>query len=85
MCPEASTVTEFILLSFPCSREVQIFLFMLFSVAYSLTFMENGAIVCAVNLDQRLHTPMYLLLANFSFLEICYINTTVPIPRKFPV
>uniref|UniRef100_A0A8C0ZNU0 Olfactory receptor n=1 Tax=Castor canadensis TaxID=51338 RepID=A0A8C0ZNU0_CASCN len=73
-----STVTEFVLLSFPCSREVQIFLFMLFSVAYILTLMGNRAIVCAVKLDHRLHTPMYLLLANFSFLEICYINTTVP-------
>ncbi|CAD7684454.1 unnamed protein product [Nyctereutes procyonoides] len=73
-----STVTEFILLSFPCSREVQVLLFLLFFVSYILTLMGNGAIVCAVKLDPRLHTPMYLLLANFSFLEICYINTTVP-------
>ncbi|XP_049753976.1 olfactory receptor 11H6-like [Elephas maximus indicus] len=73
-----NTVTEFILLSFPCSRQVQVLLFMLFSVTYILTLMGNGAIVCAVKLDRRLHTPMYILLANFSFLEICYINTTVP-------
>lgn len=71
-------VTEFILLSFSCSREVQVLLFMLFLVSYILTLMGNGAIVCAVKLDHKLHTPMYLLLANFSFLEICYINTTVP-------
>ncbi|KAM6202962.1 olfactory receptor 11H6-like [Rhynchocyon petersi] len=75
---EINTVTDFIILTFPCSREVQIFLFMLFSVTYTLTLMGNGAIVCAVKLDRRLHTPMYILLANFSFLEICYINTTVP-------
>ncbi|XP_027628053.1 olfactory receptor 11H6 [Tupaia chinensis] len=74
----ANTVTEFILLSFPCSREVQLLLFVLFSVSYMLTLMGNGAIVVAVRLDHRLHTPMYILLANFSFLEICYINTTVP-------
>ncbi|XP_040481450.1 olfactory receptor 11H6-like [Ursus maritimus] len=73
-----STVTEFILLSFPCSREVQVLLFMLFFLSYILTLMGNGAIVCAVKLDRRLHTPMYILLANFSLLEICYINTTVP-------
>uniref|UniRef100_A0ABI7ZE37 Olfactory receptor n=1 Tax=Felis catus TaxID=9685 RepID=A0ABI7ZE37_FELCA len=73
-----STVTEFILLSFPCSREIQVLLFMLFFVSYILTLMGNGAIVCAVKLDHRLHTPMYILLSNFSFLEICYINTTVP-------
>lgn len=73
-----NTVTEFVLLSFPCSREVQMLLCLLFSVSYILTLMGNGAIVCAVKVDHRLHTPMYLLLANFSFLEICYINTTVP-------
>ncbi|XP_012608050.2 olfactory receptor 11H6-like [Microcebus murinus] len=73
-----NTVTEFILLSFPCSREVQVLLFVLFFVSYILTLMGNGAIICAVKLDHRLQTPMYILLANFSFLEICYINTTVP-------
>uniref|UniRef100_A0A8C3WGY5 Olfactory receptor n=1 Tax=Catagonus wagneri TaxID=51154 RepID=A0A8C3WGY5_9CETA len=71
-------VTEFILLSFPCSREVQVLLFVLFFVSYILTLIGNGIIVCAVKLDHRLHTPMYTLLANFSFLEICYVNTTVP-------
>ncbi|XP_027975261.1 olfactory receptor 11H6-like [Eumetopias jubatus] len=73
-----STVTEFILLSFPCSREVRVVLVMLLFVSYILTVMRNGAIVCAVKLDRRLHTPIYILLANFSLLEICYINTTVP-------
>ncbi|MBZ3872044.1 Olfactory receptor 11G2 [Sciurus carolinensis] len=74
----ANMVTEFILLSISCSREIQVLLFILFLVSYILTLMGNGAIVCAVKLDHKLHTPMYLLLANFSFLEICYINTTVP-------
>ncbi|XP_043843112.1 olfactory receptor 11H6-like isoform X2 [Dromiciops gliroides] len=71
-------VTEFILLSFPCSREMQILLFGVFSLTYVLTLIGNGSIICAVRLDHHLHTPMYFLLANFSFLEICYINTTVP-------
>ncbi|KAM4881047.1 olfactory receptor 11H6-like [Thomomys bottae] len=75
---EASTVIEFILVGFPCSRQIQFLLFMLFSVVYILTMIGNGAIVCAVKLDKKLHTPMYVLLANFSFLEICYTNTTVP-------
>ena len=40
--------------------------------------MGNASIICAVRWDQRLHTPMYLLLANFSFLEIWYVTSTVP-------
>ncbi|XP_036591965.1 olfactory receptor 11H6-like [Trichosurus vulpecula] len=71
-------VTDFILLSFPCPREIQILLFGVFSLTYALTLTGNGSIICAVRLDHQLHSPMYLLLANFSFLEICYINTTVP-------
>ncbi|XP_072481552.1 olfactory receptor 11G2-like isoform X2 [Notamacropus eugenii] len=71
-------LTEFILLSFPCPREMQILLFAVFSLTYVLTLMGNGSIIWAVRLDHQLHTPMYILLANFSFLEICYVNTTVP-------
>uniref|UniRef100_A0A452V8W9 Olfactory receptor n=1 Tax=Ursus maritimus TaxID=29073 RepID=A0A452V8W9_URSMA len=59
-------------------KEGQIFLFLLFSVLYLLTLMGNGSIICAVYWDQRLHTPMYILLTNFSFLEIWYVTSTVP-------
>uniref|UniRef100_A0A8C5YLR3 Olfactory receptor n=1 Tax=Marmota marmota marmota TaxID=9994 RepID=A0A8C5YLR3_MARMA len=74
----SSTITGFILLGFPGPREKQIFLFVLFSTVYLLTLMGNGSIICAVRWDQRLHTPMYILLANFSFLEIWYVTSTVP-------
>uniref|UniRef100_A0A5F8H8H7 Olfactory receptor n=1 Tax=Monodelphis domestica TaxID=13616 RepID=A0A5F8H8H7_MONDO len=72
------TVTEFILLGFPGDWEIQILLFSLFLIVYILTMMGNGAIICAVKWDQRLHTPMYILLGNFAFLEIWYITSTVP-------
>ena len=69
---------EFILLGFLCSQEIEILLFVFFSIIYILTLLGNSAIICAVWWDQQLHTPMYILLANFSFLEICYINSNVP-------
>ena len=72
------SVTHFILLGFPSSPEMQLLYFGLFSATYILTLMGNTAIVCAVRWDQRLHTPMYIFLGNFSFLEICYVTTTVP-------
>ncbi|XP_070261908.1 olfactory receptor 11G2 isoform X2 [Myotis yumanensis] len=74
----SSTITGFILLGFPGPREKQVLLFVLFSVVFLLTLMGNGSIICAVHWDQRLHTPMYILLANFSFLEIWYVTSTVP-------
>uniref|UniRef100_A0A8D0WS45 G-protein coupled receptors family 1 profile domain-containing protein n=1 Tax=Sus scrofa TaxID=9823 RepID=A0A8D0WS45_PIG len=74
----SESVHEFILLGFPCSREIQVILFMFFCIVYLLTLMGNGAIICAVCWDQKLHTPMYFLLGNFAFLEIWYVNSTVP-------
>ncbi|XP_027993454.1 olfactory receptor 11G2 [Eptesicus fuscus] len=74
----SSTITGFILLGFPGPREGQVLLFVLFFVVFLLTLMGNGSIICAVHWDQRLHTPMYILLANFSFLEIWYVTSTVP-------
>uniref|UniRef100_A0A8C9ALT7 Olfactory receptor n=1 Tax=Prolemur simus TaxID=1328070 RepID=A0A8C9ALT7_PROSS len=72
------TVTEFVLLGFPGCQELQSFLFSLFFGVYVFTMVGNGTIVCAVRLDKRLHTPMYILLGNFAFLEIWYISSTVP-------
>ncbi|XP_034354582.1 olfactory receptor 11G2-like [Arvicanthis niloticus] len=74
----SSTITGFILLGFPYPREGQILLFVLFFIVYLLILMGNASIICAVYCDQRLHTPMYFLLANFSFLEIWYVTSTVP-------
>ncbi|XP_032197569.1 LOW QUALITY PROTEIN: olfactory receptor 11G2-like [Mustela erminea] len=73
----SGSVTEFILLGFPCHREIQILLFVIFSLIYILTLMGNTSIICAMCSSQKLHTPMYILLANFSFLEICYVSSDV--------
>uniref|UniRef100_H0XXL6 G-protein coupled receptors family 1 profile domain-containing protein n=1 Tax=Otolemur garnettii TaxID=30611 RepID=H0XXL6_OTOGA len=73
-----NSVSHFILMGFPSSPKMQLLYFGLFSVAYTLTLMGNAAIACAVRWDRRLHTPMYILLGNFSLLEICYVTTTVP-------
>lgn len=69
---------EFVLLGFLCSQEIEILLFVLFSIIYLLTLLGSSAIICAVWWDQQRHTPMYILLANFSFPEICYIHSNVP-------
>ncbi|XP_072478768.1 olfactory receptor 11G2-like isoform X1 [Notamacropus eugenii] len=74
----SSDTGGFILLGFPCSRDIQMLLFILFFIIYILTLIGNGSIICAVHRDQRLHNSMYILLANFSFLEIWYVTSTVP-------
>ncbi|XP_057576769.1 olfactory receptor 11H6-like [Hippopotamus amphibius kiboko] len=74
----SSSVSKFILLGFPYTWEIQILLFSIFSGIYILTLNGNLCIICAVRWDHRLQTPMYILLANFSFLEIWFITSTVP-------
>ncbi|XP_003423385.2 olfactory receptor 11H12-like [Loxodonta africana] len=78
--PDSSSafVSEFILLGFSFEWQVQVLLFSLFTTTYVLTMTGNGAIVCALWCDQRLHIPMYMFLGNFSFLEIWYVSSTVP-------
>ncbi|XP_075387221.1 olfactory receptor 11H12-like [Tenrec ecaudatus] len=73
-----ATVSEFVLLGFSFEWQIQSLLFSLFTTAYVMTITGNSAILCAVWCDQRLHTPMYIFLGNFSFLEIWYVSSTVP-------
>ncbi|XP_038173622.1 olfactory receptor 11H7-like [Arvicola amphibius] len=75
---QASTVTYFVLLGFPGPWKIQITLFSLILLVYMITLTGNMAIICAVRWNHQLHTPMYVFLANFSFLEIWYVNSTVP-------
>ncbi|XP_021551390.1 olfactory receptor 11H6-like [Neomonachus schauinslandi] len=74
----SNAVSKFIFLGFPYTWEIQILLFSVFSGTYILTLTGNLCIICAVRWDHQLQTPMYILLANFSFLEICFITSTVP-------
>ncbi|XP_027698438.1 olfactory receptor 11G2-like [Vombatus ursinus] len=74
----SNNIAGFILLGFPCRRENQVLFFSLLLIIYILTLLGNGAIICAVVWDQKLQTPMYILLANFSFLEIWYVTAVIP-------
>ncbi|KAM7150018.1 olfactory receptor 11H12-like [Macrochelys suwanniensis] len=59
--------------------ESRTFLCALLSSAYTGTLAGNLCIVWAVLQDPRLQRlPMYILLGNFSWLEISYVTTTVP-------
>nr|XP_019830394.1 PREDICTED: olfactory receptor 5F1-like [Bos indicus] len=71
-------LTEFILLGLADSLELQITLFCLFSVIYTLTVVGNVGMILLIRADSRLHTPMYFFLANLSFVDVCYSSTITP-------
>ncbi|XP_057565498.1 olfactory receptor 7D4-like [Hippopotamus amphibius kiboko] len=70
--------SQFLLLGLSDDSERQPLLFGLFLSMYLVTVLGNLLIILAVSSDPHLHTPMYFFLANLSFVDICFISTTVP-------
>uniref|UniRef100_A0A8C5QA98 G-protein coupled receptors family 1 profile domain-containing protein n=1 Tax=Leptobrachium leishanense TaxID=445787 RepID=A0A8C5QA98_9ANUR len=71
-------ITEFIIIGFTSSKELQFFLFPFFFLAYLLTFTQHVKIIMVIHMDYHLHTPMYFFLVRLSFLDISYVTVTVP-------
>ncbi|XP_010163107.1 olfactory receptor 1509 [Antrostomus carolinensis] len=73
-----SRVTEFILLGLSNTRELQVLFFTIFFLAYAMVLLGNLLIIVTVRTDPKLSSPMYFLLCNLSFLDICCTSVTVP-------
>ncbi|XP_011770101.2 olfactory receptor 4F6-like [Macaca nemestrina] len=73
-----SVVTEFVLLGLAQSLEMQFFLLLFFSLFYVGIILGNLFIVLTVIFDPHLHSPMYILLANLSLIDLSLSSTTVP-------
>ncbi|NWZ29704.1 O14AG protein, partial [Asarcornis scutulata] len=74
----SSFPTEFLLLPFADTRELQLLHFALFLGIYLAALLGNGLILTAVACDHRLHTPMYFFLLNLALLDLGCISTTAP-------
>uniref|UniRef100_U3I411 Olfactory receptor n=1 Tax=Anas platyrhynchos platyrhynchos TaxID=8840 RepID=U3I411_ANAPP len=74
----SSSITEFLLLPFTDTRELQLLHFALFLGIYLAALLGNGLILTAVACDHRLYTPMFFFLLNLSVIGLGCISTTVP-------
>ncbi|KAM6141070.1 olfactory receptor 14C36-like [Pterocles gutturalis] len=74
----SSSITQFLLLAFADTWELQLLHFWLFLGIYLAALLGNGLIITTVACDHRLHTPMYFFLLNLSVLDLGSISTTVP-------
>ncbi|XP_040399018.1 olfactory receptor 14C36-like [Cygnus olor] len=74
----SSFPTEFLLLPFADTRELQLLHFGLFLGIYLAALLGNDLILTAVACDHRLHTPMYFFLLNLALLDLGTITTTIP-------
>ncbi|XP_015335624.1 olfactory receptor 4K15-like [Marmota marmota marmota] len=73
-----TVVHEFIFQRLCNSKELQIFLFLSFSILYLMTVVGNLFVVLLIITDPHLHSPMYFLLANLSFVDFCLSSVTTP-------
>ncbi|XP_006218163.2 olfactory receptor 4F3/4F16/4F29-like [Vicugna pacos] len=65
-----SMVSELVFLGLTNSWEIQLLLFV-FSCTFCMASMVgNSLIILTVTSDRRLHSPMYFLLANLSFIDL---------------
>ncbi|XP_007956249.1 olfactory receptor 4K15-like [Orycteropus afer afer] len=73
-----SRVTEFVLHSLSGPRQLQQFYFGFFTLFYLSTVLGNLLIVLTVLSEPALHTPMYFLLSNLSFIDACLSTFATP-------
>ncbi|XP_076400168.1 olfactory receptor 4L1-like [Peromyscus maniculatus bairdii] len=73
-----SAVTEFILVGFSGGWQLQTVFFVTFSLIYFATVVGNILIIVTVTANATLHSPMYFLLGNLSFLDMGLSTVTTP-------
>ncbi|XP_006032308.1 olfactory receptor-like protein COR4 [Alligator sinensis] len=70
--------TEFLFTGLTDYRMSQIPLFLLFLTIYLITVVGNLGMIFIIRADSRLHTPMYIFLANLAFVDLCYSTVITP-------
>ncbi|XP_062947553.1 olfactory receptor 4K14-like [Cynocephalus volans] len=73
-----SGVSEFVLLGLCHSWNIQVLLFVTFFMLYLTIISGNTVIVILIITDPHLHSPMYFLLANLSFVDMWLSSVTTP-------
>ncbi|XP_072006283.1 olfactory receptor 5AR1-like [Engystomops pustulosus] len=71
-------VSEFALSGLSSNPDLQLPLFLLFSVVYMVTLLGNLIIIVLIRITPGLQTPMYLFLMNLSLVDVLYSSTITP-------
>ncbi|KAF7482462.1 Hypothetical predicted protein [Marmota monax] len=74
----STKVNEFRLLGLTDTPELQVPLFIMFTLIYLITLTGNLGMITLILLDSRLHTPMYFFLSHLSLVDCVYSSTVTP-------
>ncbi|XP_044536276.1 olfactory receptor 5B12-like [Gracilinanus agilis] len=73
-----SEVKEFILAGLTDAPELQVPLFIIFTIIYLITLVGNLGMIVLILWDSHLHTPMYFFLSILSLSDLGYSSTITP-------
>ena len=73
-----SQITEFILVGFQLSKNMELLLFGIFSLLYVCNLLANGMILGLICFDPRLHSPMYFFLSHLAIIDISFPSSNLP-------
>ncbi|XP_075037409.1 olfactory receptor 1-like [Mixophyes fleayi] len=73
-----TSTKEIHILPFYRTDENKAVIFTVFAFIYLTGLLMNTAIITVICIDAHLHTPMYVLLCNLSFVDMCYTTVTMP-------
>lgn len=71
-------VSEFVLLELCHSWNIQVLFLVIFLILYLIIISGNIVIMILIITDPCLHSPMYFLLANLSFVDMRLSSVTTP-------
>ncbi|XP_047373760.1 olfactory receptor 5D13-like [Sciurus carolinensis] len=68
----------FILLGFSEFPDLQVPLFLVFLIIYTVTAVRNLSMILIIRINPKLHTPMYFFLSHLSFIDFWYSTMVTP-------
>ncbi|XP_036115071.1 olfactory receptor 5B12-like [Molossus molossus] len=74
----STEVNEFRLLGLTDTPELQVPLFIIFTLVYLITVMGNLGMITLTVLNSGLHMPMYFFLSNLSLVDCAYSSAVTP-------
>ncbi|KAM6224123.1 olfactory receptor 2T27-like [Rhynchocyon petersi] len=73
-----TTVIDFVLVGLFHNIQAPKLLFTFIFLVFLIALVGNTVMIILIWLDTRLHTPMYFLLSQLSFMDLLYSSTFVP-------
>ncbi|XP_073453991.1 olfactory receptor 5V1-like [Aquarana catesbeiana] len=76
--PENKTLTSFVLLGFSDTPHLLLPLSSFFLASYVFCIAGNTFILVLIVSQIQLHTPMYVLMGNLAFVDVCFTSIIIP-------